>query len=104
MPLINPLEGYFGTAGKKITLDTAMDGRPRCLSVVGPLGAAETIAIEVPKVLDPDKTVDAHWQALTLNGEAVTLTATNLAEAILVGLIIRITIPETAAEVGVRWS
>lgn len=104
MPQITTLENYLGTTGKNIVIDTGHDGRPRCLSVVGTLGAAETIPVEIPKVLAPDPATDGDWQPLVLKQEAVALSSTNLAEAILVGLVVRIKIPVTVAAVGVRWS
>lgn len=85
-------------------LNTELNGIPKCLSVAGVLAVGESIPIEIPKTLNPDVAVDADWQPLVLKDEAVVLSSTNLAEAILVGLIIRIDIPITVADVGVRWS
>lgn len=49
-------------------------------------------------------TADAHWTPLMQDSEAVTLTAGHTAEAIPVGLTVRLVKPATANAVGLRWS
>ena len=98
--LINPT-----TEAATVVIETAVNlSRPGCLSVIGVLGAAETVAIQLPTVTEPASATDAHWTALMQDSEAVTLTAGHTAEAIPVGLTVRIVKPATANAVGLRWS
>lgn len=65
MILIN--DALLSTAYKKkvdLGFSNRKYGGSRCISIIGVLVNEETVAFEIPKVLDPDESVDAHWTPL----------------------------------------
>ncbi len=92
------------TVAGSIALNTTLGARPGCISVVGKLGGSEIVLVQYAVVADPDASNDAHWANLYIRGAQVTLTSTNYAEAIPVGIVIRVVKPVTANAVGLRWA
>jgi len=99
IPLIEPT-----TSAVIAIVNTDRHERPRCLSVIGELVAGESIAIERPLNTDSDPYDDNHWKQLELGDTSVLLRPGNDAEAMNVGLTLRVKKPVTVNLVGIRWS
>ena len=92
------------TASTSVVLCINRDSRPGCLSVIGTLGAGETIDIQIPLNTDPEQESDSHWQTLYQDGSPLQITSTNHAIAIPVGMTVRVVKNATAEAVGLRWT
>ena len=92
------------TTAVNAVVNTSKIQLPNCISVVGILGSSEVISIQIPTVPSPNVAIDANWQNFYQDSAEITITSTNHAIAVPVGLIIRIVKPVTANNVGVRWS
>lgn len=93
------------TDAVSVVFETAINlARPGCLSAIGVLSAGEVVAVQLPTVIDPAAATDAHWTPLMQDAEPVTLTADHNAEAIPVGLTVRVVKPATTTAVGLRWA
>ena len=99
-----------GAYKKKIDLGftSRKYGSSRCMSLIGVLAGAETVSLEIPKVLNPDETVDSDWTPLIqfspVNGvdePVVFIAGGENAKLIPADLTVRIVKSITSSNIGV---